>query len=82
MKSLDINYKVNPNQPLEKLLKISDTLKDKIHRKKPIEGDLWETIEEKLLIELTYFIKNNNRRKIWLFQELNIILLIMGICRY
>lgn len=54
MKSLDINYKVNPNQPLEKLLKISDTLRDEIHRKKPIEGDLWETIEEKLLIEWTY----------------------------
>ncbi len=54
MKSLDINYKVNPNQTLEKLLKISDTLRDEIHRKKPIEGDLWETIEEKLLIEWTY----------------------------
>jgi hypothetical protein len=44
MKSLDINYKVNLDLPLEKLLKYSDKFKNEIQRKRPIEGDLWETI--------------------------------------
>ncbi len=29
-------------------------MKDEIDSKKPIEGDLWKTVEEKLLIEWTY----------------------------
>jgi len=48
------NYTLQPDFALEKMLELSDKLKDEIDGKKPIEGDLWKTVEEKLLIEWTY----------------------------
>jgi Fic family protein len=47
-------YYVLPDFVLEKALCLSDQLKVEIESKKPFEGDLWQTIEEKLLIEWTY----------------------------
>ena len=48
------HYLLQPDFALEKTLELSDQLKDEIDSKKPIEGDLWKTVEEKLLIEWTY----------------------------
>lgn len=54
MEALAANYKLQPDFALEGLLELADQLKIEIERKKPIDGDLWKTIEEKLLIEWTY----------------------------
>lgn len=48
------NYTLQPDLTLEKKLNLTDQLKYEIESKKPIEGDLWKTVEEKLLIEWTY----------------------------
>jgi Fic family protein len=54
MNKIEMNYQLQPDFTLEKLLDLSDKLNEEIKSKKPIEGDLWKTIEEKLLIEWTY----------------------------
>lgn len=54
MNSVNPNYEIKPDSSLEKMLDISDQLKNDIDVKRPIEGDLWKTIEEKLLVEWTY----------------------------
>lgn len=54
MKETEAYYKFRSDFALEKLLEFSYQLKKEIELKKPIEGDLWKTIEEKLLIEWTY----------------------------
>ena len=54
MNSVNPNYEIKPDSSLEKLLDISDQLKNDIDVMRPIEGDLWKTIEEKLLVEWTY----------------------------
>lgn len=51
---INIFYTVNPDIALEKLLELTEELNEEIKRLKPVEGDLWQTIEEKLLIEWTY----------------------------
>jgi len=47
-------YKFEEDQKLRELLDLSDNLKDQIEKKKPLEGDLWETIQEKLKVSWTY----------------------------
>lgn len=54
MNSVNPNYEIKPDSSLEKMLDISDQLKNDIDVKRPIEGDLWKTIEDKLLVEWTY----------------------------
>lgn len=54
MRSEVTNYTLQPDLTLEKKLNLTDQLKYEIESKKPIEGDLWKTVEEKLLIEWTY----------------------------
>ncbi|MCF8267564.1 MAG: Fic family protein [Ignavibacteriales bacterium] len=54
MRDKESNYTLQPDFELEKTLELSDKLKDEIENKKPFEGDLWKTVEEKLLIEWTY----------------------------
>ncbi len=54
MRDTENNYSLQPDFELNKTLDLSDQLKKEISEKKPIEGDLWKTIEEKLLIEWTY----------------------------
>ncbi|MBE2281525.1 MAG: Fic family protein [Ignavibacteriaceae bacterium] len=51
---VNIFYTVKPDIALEKLLELTEELNEEIKRLKPVEGDLWQTIEEKLLIEWTY----------------------------
>ncbi|KAB2908046.1 MAG: hypothetical protein LC102_12360 [Ignavibacteriales bacterium] len=47
-------YTVPNDHLLKKSLNLAEKLREEIDTKKPIEGDLWKTIEEKLLIEWTY----------------------------
>lgn len=53
-KEQERNYQVRLDFMLEKSLEYSDQLREEIASKKPVESDLWKTIEEKLLIEWTY----------------------------
>jgi len=54
MRDKESNYTLQPDFALEKTLELSDKLKEEIENKKPFEGNLWKTVEEKLLIEWTY----------------------------
>lgn len=47
-------YKVVEDDQLRRLLDVADRLRDEINLKRPIEGDLWAVLEEKLLVEWTY----------------------------
>ena len=52
--NIDKYYHLQPDIALEKKMEFSDWLKEEIEKKKPIESDLWKTVEEKLLVEWTY----------------------------
>ncbi len=54
MSNVEKNYQLKADLALENKLALSDKLREEINTKKSIEGDLWKTIEEKLLIEWTY----------------------------
>ncbi len=47
-------YKVVEDDQLRRLLDVADRLRDEINLKRPLEGDLWAVVEEKLLVEWTY----------------------------
>ena len=47
-------YRVLKDDALRTLLEEADGLRDEINLKRPLEGDLWAVVEEKLLVEWTY----------------------------
>lgn len=47
-------YYIDAGEKLPGLLHEADQLKENISRRKPVGGDLWKAIEEKLLVEWTY----------------------------
>lgn len=50
----DVSYRFQPDDELRKILELSDALKEEIASNKPAVGNLWKTIEEKLLVAWTY----------------------------
>lgn len=54
MHEMEQFYKIVVDDALRGLLDVADGLRDEINRNRPLEGDLWAVVEEKLLVEWTY----------------------------
>lgn len=47
----DKYYSINQDHELTSLPASCIKVRDEINKKKPVDGDLWQTIEEKILVE-------------------------------